>query len=271
MKRPFETPVGRAARYAYWGLCAGIFAFLVAPVLAIIPLSFNSTAFLSYPLSGVSTRWYADILASGDWLAALRNSLIVAVATTLIATPLGVAAALGLTRLSGVLRASLLGVIAAPIVAPVVVVAIAVYFLYAPLGLTDSYLGLILAHTVLAVPFVVIAVGAALQGFDLSLMRAGASLGAAPHTVYLRVVLPIIGPGVFAGAVFAFMTSFDEIVVTMFLAGPERKTLPLRMFEGVRDQVSPTITAVATLLILTSVVLLSAVELLRRRGEKLNG
>jgi putative spermidine/putrescine transport system permease protein len=269
MRPPFETGVGRLGRYGLYGFSAAVLGFLVAPVLAIIPLSFNGEAFLSYPLGGVSLRWYRDLFSSPDWLLALRNSLIVAVATTAIATPLGVAAALGLARLSGLLRSSLLGVLAAPMIAPVVVVAVAVYFAYAPLGLADSYAGLILAHTALATPFVVIVVGAALQGFDVALMRAGASLGAAPLTVYSRIVLPLIGPGVFAGAVFAFMTSFDEIVVAMFLVGPERKTLPLRMFEGVRDQVSPTITAAATLLIVTSVVLLSAAELLRVRRERM--
>jgi putative spermidine/putrescine transport system permease protein len=269
MQTAYETPLERAARYGLYVFCGLVLAFLTAPIFAIIPLSFNATSFLSYPLSGVSLRWYRELFASPDWLAALRNSLIVAVATTAIATPLGVLAAVGLARLSGLLRSSAFAILASPMVVPVVVIAVAVYFLYAPLGLVDTYLGLVLAHTALAAPFVVVVTHAALQGFDSNLLRAGASLGAAPLAVYLRVVLPLIAPSIAAGAVFAFMTSFDEIVVTMFLAGPERRTLPLRMFDGVRDQVSPAVAAVATLLIVTSVALLAGVELARRRRDRL--
>lgn len=271
MRNAYETPLERAGRYGLYGFCALVLVFLTAPIFAIVPLSFNATSFLSYPLGGLSLRWYRDLLASPDWLAALRNSLIVAVATTTLATPLGVSAAIGLSRLSGSLRSTTFALLASPMVAPVIVVAVAVYFLYAPLGLVDTFLGLILAHTVLATPFVVVVTHAALQGFDQNLLRAGASLGAAPITVQARVVLPLIAPSIAAGAVFAFMTSFDEIVVTMFLAGPEHRTLPLRMFDGVRDQVSPTVTAVATLLIATSVALLAGVELARRRRERLTG
>lgn len=271
MRSPYETPLERMGRYGLYAFCALVLAFLTAPIFAIVPLSFNATSFLSYPLGGVSLRWYRDLMASADWLAALRNSLIVAVATTAIATPLGVSAAIGLSRLSGSLRSTTFALLASPMIAPVIVVAVAVYFLYAPLGLVDTYLGLILAHTMLASPFVVVVTHAALQGFDQNLLRAGASLGAAPITVQARVVLPLIAPSIAAGAVFAFMTSFDEIVVTMFLAGPEHRTLPLRMFDGVRDQVSPTVTAVATLLIATSVALLAGVELARRRRERLTG
>lgn len=268
MIRP-HTPLGHAARLGYWALCAAIFAFLVLPIAAIIPLSFNAGSFLSYPLAGLSLRWYQELFASPYWTAAFRNSLIVAVATTALATPLGTLAALGVTRLSPRLRPLVMGVLVAPMIVPVIVLAIGAYFLYAPLRLTDSYLGLVLAHTTLAVPFVVLVVNASLQGFDTGLLRAASSLGATPRYAFLKVLLPMIAPGVAAGAIFAFMTSFDEIVIAIFLAGPEQRTLPLQMFDGVRDQISPTITAAATVLIVTSVILLATVELLRRRGAKL--
>jgi putative spermidine/putrescine transport system permease protein len=268
--RPY-TPAGHVARYGYWALCAAIFAFLVLPIAAIIPLSFNAGSFLSYPLAGVSLRWYRELVASAHWTAALRNSLIVATVATALATPLGTLAALGLTRLSPRLRPLVMGVLVAPMVVPVIVLATGVYFLYAPLNLTDSYLGLILAHTTLATPFVVLVVNASLQSFDSGLLRAAASLGATPRYAMLKVLLPLIGPGVAAGAIFAFMTSFDEIVTAIFLAGPEQRTLPLQMFDGVREQISPTITAAATVLIVTSVLLLGTVELLRRRGARLSG
>lgn len=270
MIRPY-TPAGHAARFAYWALCAAILAFLVLPIAAIVPLSFNAGSFLSYPLAGVSTRWYHELFASPYWTAAFRNSLIVAIATTALATPLGTLAALGATRLSSRLKPLVMGALIAPMAVPTIVLAIGAYFLYAPLRLTDSYLGLILSHTTLAVPFVVLVVHASLQGFDSGLLRAASSLGATPRYALVRVLLPMIAPGVLAGAIFAFMTSFDEIVVAIFLAGPEQRTLPLQMFDGVRDQISPTITAAATVLIATSVVLLGAVELLRRRGARLAG
>lgn len=268
MDRPY-TPAGRIARWGYWALCAAILAFLVAPIAAIVPLSFNAGSFLSYPLAGVSLRWYEELVASPYWMATFRNSLIVALATTAIATPLGTLAALGLNRMSPKYRPLVMGLLIAPMVAPVIVLATGAYFLYAPLRLTDSFASLILAHTTLAAPYVVLAVNASLQGFDTGLMRAASSLGATPRFAFLRVLLPMIGPGVAAGAIFAFMTSFDEIVMAIFLAGPEQRTLPLQMFDGVREQISPTITAAASVLIATSVLLLGAVELLRRRGARL--
>jgi putative spermidine/putrescine transport system permease protein len=268
MDRPY-TPAGKAARYAYWALCAAILMFLTAPIAAIVPLSFNSGSLLSYPLAGLSTRWYQELISSPYWMAAFRNSLIVALATTAVATPLGTLAALGLNRLSPRYRPLVMGLLIAPMVAPVIVLATGAYFLYAPLRLTDSYASLILAHTTLATPYVVLAVNASLQGFDTGLLRAASSLGAPPRFAFIKVLLPMIGPGVAAGAIFAFMTSFDEIVMAIFLAGPEQRTLPLQMFDGVREQISPTITAAASVLILTSVLLLGAVELLRRRGARL--
>jgi putative spermidine/putrescine transport system permease protein len=153
---------------------------------------------------------------------------------------------------------------------PVVVVAIAFYFLFAPLGLVNGFLGLVIAHSVLAIPFVVIVVHASLQGFDFELVRAASSLGARPVTIFFRILAPLIGPGIAAGAVFAFMTSFDETVVALFIAGPDQRTIPLQMFEGVREQISPAITAAATLLVIASTLLLGTAELLRRRGERMN-
>jgi putative spermidine/putrescine transport system permease protein len=268
---PDPSPLQRAGRYGLYGVCGLVFLFLVAPIVAIVPLSFNGGAFLTYPLEGVSLRWYEDFFTSPRWLPALRNSLVVAGATTLLATPLGTLAALGLVRARFALKPLVVGLLISPMIVPVIIIAIAVYFLYAPLGLTGSLAGLVLAHTVLATPFVVIVVHATLQGFDSTLWRAGESLGARPLAVFRRVVLPLIAPGVVSGALFAFVTSFDELVTTIFLAGPAQRTLPLQMFDGVREQISPTITAAATLLIAVSVVLLGTVELLRHRFRRLQG
>lgn len=267
---PYRTPAQRIGRGVLIGFCALVFAFLVLPTLAVIPISLNPSAFLVFPTEGLSLRWYAALFDSPAWTQALRNSLMVAVATTLIATPLGTLAAIGLARMRSRLKPLLIGLFAAPMVVPVIIVAIAFYFLFAPMGLVNSFVGLVLAHTVLAIPFVVVVVHASLQGFDFEVLRAASSLGARPHTVLLRVLAPLIAPGIAAGAVFAFMTSFDETVVALFVAGPDQRTIPLQMFEGVREQISPTITAAATLLVLLSTLLLGTAELLRRRSERMN-
>ncbi|MDQ8754974.1 ABC transporter permease [Sphingosinicella sp. LHD-64] len=267
---PYRTRAQRIGRGVLIGFCALVFAFLVLPTLAVIPISLNPSAFLVFPTEGLSLRWYAALFESPAWTQAFRNSLMVAVATTLIATPLGTLAAIGLARMRSRLKPLLIGLFAAPMVVPVIIVAIAFYFLFAPMGLVNSFVGLVLAHTVLAIPFVVVVVHASLQGFDFEVLRAASSLGARPHTVLLRVLAPLIAPGIAAGAVFAFMTSFDETVVALFVAGPDQRTIPLQMFEGVREQISPTITAAATLLVLLSTLLLGTAELLRRRSERMN-
>jgi putative spermidine/putrescine transport system permease protein len=265
------TLADRITRVSLYVVSGLVCAFLVLPILAIVPLSFNSGSFLTYPLAGWSLRWYEELIGSSGWMSAFRNSLLVAAATTALATPLGTLAALGLTRLASSLKPVLIAMLLAPMFAPVIVVAVATYFLYAKLGLAHSFFGLILGHTALATPFVVLVVHASLQGFDGSLLRAASSLGAPPVTVLRKVLLPLITPGMFAAAIFAFTTSFDEIVVAMLLAGVEEKTLPLKMFDGVREHISPAITAAATLLVVTSVILLGTVEFLRRRRARLLG
>jgi putative spermidine/putrescine transport system permease protein len=267
---PYRSAGQHAARWLLVGFCALVFDVRLLPTLAGIPISLNPSSFLVFPTEGLSLRWYRALFDSPAWLKALRNSLTVAVVTTIVATALGTPAAIGLARMRSRAKPLLVGLIAAPMVVPVVVVAIAFYFLFAPLGLVNGLTGLVIAHTVLAVPFVVIVVHASLQGFDFELLRAASSLGAPPLTVLLRILAPLIGPGIVAGAVFAFMTSFDETVAALFIAGPNQRTIPLQMFEGVREQISPTITAAATLLVIASVLLLGAAELLRRRGERIN-
>ena len=269
MSAPYATRGEVAFRWAFRAYCALVFAFLIAPIVAVVPLSFNSGAFLSFPMPGFSLRWYADFFASDRWLAAVKNSMIVGLSTTLLATVLGTMASLGLTRLRPKLRSALSAVIIAPIIVPVVITGAGVYFLYAPLQLTNTYLALILSHTVIAVPFVVLTVSASLQNFDVNLVRAAGSLGAPPLTTFRRVILPLILPGVVSGAVFAFATSFDEVVMALFLAGPTQRTLPIQMFNGVREEISPTITAAATLLVVFSCLLLIVVEILRRRAARL--
>lgn len=268
-----SAAVTQAQRIGRWALAAYavlVLGFLVLPILVILPLSLTPSSFLTLPDGQLSLRWYEALFSSPAWGRAFRNSLAVALATTAIATPLGTMAALGLAAMKGRVRTGLLALISAPMVVPGVIVAVSFYFLFAPMGLANSFAGLVLAHVVLATPFVVLAVMAALQGFDFGLLRAGASLGAPPHTVVLRVLVPLIAPGVGAGMIFAFMTSFDEAIAALFLAGPEQRTLPIQMFEGLREQVSPTIAAAATLLVIASCLLLASAELFRRAAERRN-
>ena len=259
----------RIARIGLVSLTALVLIFLVAPILTIVPLSFSSGSFFYYPLPGFSLRWYEDFFSSSFWLPALKNSLIVAVSATVIATALGTLAALGIWRARFPAQGLVLAILISPMVVPVVIVAVGAYFALAPLGLTDGYAGLILAHATLGVPFVVVTVLATLAGFDRTLIRAAESLGAPRITTFRRVTLPLILPGVASGAVFAFAASFDEVVVALLMAGPGQRTLPRQMFAGINDNISLTIAAAATMLIAISLLLMVVVALLQRRSARM--
>jgi putative spermidine/putrescine transport system permease protein len=248
-----------------------VLLFLVAPIVAIVPLSFSAGSFLHYPLPGLSLRWYRDFFASEFWLPTVWNSALIGGASAALATVIGTLAAIGLWRARFPGRGLVFGVVMFPMMAPVVIVAVAVYFAYAQAGLANTYLGIILAHTALGAPFVVVTVYATLAGFDPALARAAASLGASPVTAFRRVTLPLILPGVVSGALFALVTSLDEVVVVLFMAAPEQRTLPRQMFAGINDNISLTITAAATLLVVLAVALMLTVAWLRRRGERLRG
>jgi len=251
--------------YALRVLCIGVLAFLLLPILVIIPLSFSSSTFLAYPMPGWSLQWYDNLFTSDDWGRAMRNSFIVAPAATLVATVLGTMAAVGLARVQFFGKGALMSLLIAPMVVPIVVVGVSTYLFFARIGLTDTYLGLILVHAALGAPFVLTTVLATLQGFNHNLVRASLSLGANPLETFFRITLPVIAPGVISGALFAFATSFDEVVVTLFIAGPTQVTLPRQMFTGIRENISPTIAAVATLLIIFTTALMLALEWLRGR------
>ncbi|HVM86042.1 MAG TPA: ABC transporter permease [Candidatus Binatia bacterium] len=250
----------------FW--CVLTLIFLVVPIFVPVPLSFNGGSFFTFPLAGVSGRWYAEVLGTERWRAAIGNSLLVAFGTTALATLLGTLAAIGLSsdRFPG--RRYVMPLLISPLIVPVVITAVAAYLFYARIGLASSYAGIILAHTALASPFVVVTVGASLTGFDRNLMRAAAISGARPLRAFFRVMLPLILSGVLSGAAFAFVTSFDEVVVVQFLASASQRTLPLEMFTGLREQLSPAITAAATLMMVLSILLLVTAEALRRAARR---
>lgn len=262
---------------------------------------------LSFDPDGYSMRWYDSLLTFGmqqpdgergmnwwmdawqnaKWVQAAKSSMIIGFFATVLATVLGTLAALGLSRPEMPFRRVIMAILISPMIVPIIITATGMFFFYSnpcePLTwigiditahcgrLAGTYLGVILAHATLGIPFVIITVTATLIGFDQSLARASASLGANPRTTFFRVIMPLILPGVISGALFAFVTSFDEVVAVLFIAGPDQQTIPRQMWNGIREQISPAILAVATLLVIFSIALLTVVEMLRRRSERLRG
>ena len=258
----------RVWRYIFYIICGSIFFFLVAPILAIVPLSFNSEQMFTYPMSGFSLQWYREFFLSPTWQLAVKNTFAIAFAVVVLATSLGTLAALGLSFSKFPLKGLITGFLLSPMMVPHIITGVGLFFLYASLGLLSSLWGLILAHTVCALPFVVMTVTVTLANFNVNLMRAAAGLGAKPLAVFFRVILPVILPGVLSGAVLAFVASFDELIIAILLAGSDQRTLPRQMFSGIREEITLTIAAAATVLISFSVVLMLTMEWLRRRGEK---
>ncbi|ANG63630.1 polyamine ABC transporter permease [Marinobacterium aestuarii] len=253
-----------------------VLAFLMIPILVIVPLSFNAEPYftftagmLSLDADAYSLKWYAEILNDDKWMLAIKNSFIIGLCATAIATVLGTLAAIGLSNPVMPFQRLIMAMLLSPMIVPLIITAAGMYFFYTQLGLSGSYLGVIIAHAALGTPFVIITVNAALSGFDYSLMRASLGLGATPGYTFFNVIMPLIRPGVISGALFAFVTSFDEVVVILFLAGPEQRTIPRQMFSGLREQINPTILAVAVLLVVLSALMLLTIEYLRARAEKI--
>ena len=274
----YAGPLERFWYYAFRTICGLILFFLIAPIVVIIPLSFNAVPYftftqemLSFDPAGYSVKWYEDFFTNPNWQGAVQNSFIIAIFATIVSTSLGTIAALGLSRSEMPYRSVIMGILISPMIVPLIISAAGMYFFYTKVGLAATHVGVILAHAALGTPFVVITVTATLVGFDTSLIRAAASLGADGPTTFFKIIMPLILPGVISGGLFAFITSFDEVVVVLFVGSFEQRTIPWQMFSGIREQISPTILAVATLLVLVSVLLLSSLELLRRRNERLRG
>ncbi len=285
----YKTPFQRLGHYSYLAFSAFVLFFLVAPLIVVIPLSFTSSAFLNFTSEmlaldpeAFSLRWYKIMIGdcsdpgittvcSDKWKDGAKNSLFIAVFATFFSVVLGTLAALGLSRPSMPYRKALMALMISPMIVPLIITASGMFLFFSNLGLIGTYAGLIMAHTILGIPFVVITVTATLVGFDHSLMRAAASLGGTPTRNFFQVMMPLILPGVISGGLFAFITSFDEVVVMLFIGGPETTTLPKQMWAGIRQEISPTILSVATILVILSIILLTTVEMLRRRTERIRG
>lgn len=274
----YATPLQRAWHYGFRFMCGLIFFFLIFPIIVIIPLSFNSLPFFTFTPemlrldpSAFSTVNYMDFFTNPDWQGALKNSITIAPVATVLATGFGTLAAIGLSQPHMPFRGTIMAILISPMIVPLIISAAGMYFFYSRIGLQGTFIGVVLAHAALGTPFVIITVTATLVGFDQSLTRAAANLGADSVTTFFKVQMPLILPGVISGALFAFITSFDEVVVVLFVGSSGQKTLPWQMFTGLREQISPTILSVATILVAMSVLLLTTLELLRRRSERLRG
>ena len=281
MALPSHTPINyRIWHYTYLTFCGLVFFFLIAPLFVILPLSFNAEQYIHFSAKmlaldpeGFSLRWYEDMIygTKNPWGLATKNSLIIAFFATIGSTILGTVAALGLSSRYMPYKAAFMALLISPMIVPLIISGTAIFFFMAKVGLAATHTGIILSHIILGTPFVVITVTATLTGFDHSVTRAAASLGSNPVNTFMKITLPLIMPGVISGALFAFVTSFDEVVVVLFLAGLENTTIPIQMWVGLREQLSPTIMAVATCLIVMSTLILVSAELLRRRSERLRG
>ncbi|WP_299779832.1 ABC transporter permease [uncultured Roseobacter sp.] len=275
---PYLTPGQVLWHYTFRVICGAILVFLITPILVVMPLSFNAEDFftftpemLRFDPAGYSLKHYEDFFTNSDWQGALANSVRIAPMATLLSVSFGTLAAIGLSQPHVPFRRAIMAILISPMIVPLIISAAGMYFFYSRIGLQGTYMGVVLAHAALGIPFVIITVTATLVGFDNSLTRAAANMGAGPVTTFFRVQMPLILPGVISGGLFAFITSFDEVVVVLFVGSAGQKTLPWQMFTGLREQISPTILAVATILVIISIALLTVVEMLRRRSERLRG
>ncbi|WP_170760258.1 ABC transporter permease [Ruegeria lacuscaerulensis] len=286
---PYMTSGQVFWHYAFRVICGAIFVFLITPILVVLPLSFNAQDFFTFTPEmlrldpeGYSLKHYRDFFTNNEWQRSFKNSLIIAPIATIISVSLGTLAAIGLSQSHVPGRRAIMGVLISPMIVPLIISATGMFFFYSDigrflegtLGMDKNFVGyikVILAHAVLGIPFVIITVTATLVGFDQSLTRAAANMGAGPVRTFFKIQMPLILPGVISGGLFAFITSFDEVVVVLFVGSASQKTLPWQMFTGLREQISPTILAVATILVVISIALLTTVELLRRRSERLRG
>ena len=286
---PYLTPAQVFWHYAFRFICGLIFFFLVAPIIVVMPLSFNAQDFFTFTTEmlqldpeGYSLKHYRDFFTNNEWQRSFKNSIIIAPISTILSVSLGTLAAIGLSQSHVPFKRAIMAILISPMIVPLIISATGMFFFYSivgnflenTFGLDKNFVGyikVVLAHAALGIPFVIITVTATLVGFDDSLTRAAANMGANPVKTFFRVQMPLILPGVISGGLFAFITSFDEVVVIMFVGSASQKTLPWQMFTGLREQISPTILAVATILVGISIALLVTIELLRRRSERLRG
>jgi putative spermidine/putrescine transport system permease protein len=247
---------------------AVVLAFLLLPIFAVVPASFNQSSFIKIPPQAYSGRWYVALFGDAGWTSAMLTSVQIAAIATALAVAIGTTAALGLERLSSRWRNLLTGLLLAPLIVPVIMISIALYYAMRRMGLHGSLLALAIGHALLCLPFVVLNVGVSLARLDPSLPRAAAGLGATPWRIFRTVTLPAIRPGLAAGAAFAFITSFDELVISVFLAGVGTKTLPVKLWEQIRVEFTPVAAAGSAVILGVTILLFFLVQAMRARGGR---
>jgi putative spermidine/putrescine transport system permease protein len=262
-----NTVVSNRHRRWLYAFVAAVLLFLVVPVVIVLPMSFSGSRFLDFPPKTWSFRWYERFFAEAVWYGSMLVSLKLAVATTALATPLGVAAAYAIHASEGRLLRRLHTLLLMPLIVPHIIIAVGVFYVYVRIGWLGSFAGLLFAHTMLALPFVVVAAVAGLRGFDMTQEQVARSLGCTRLQAFLRVTLPQIKGSVFSGAIFAFVTSLDEVVVALFIASGTNTTVTKVMFSSLRDEIDPTIAAVSSLLIAGSFLVAAAGMLSTRIGS----
>ena len=241
--------------------------YLVLPTLFVVPMSFGSASTFAFPPKDFSLQLYENFFTDPIWLTSLRNSVVVALLASLLATVVGTAAAVGLHQMQGRLARIARTLLMVPLVTPAIVVAVAVYISFLKWHLVGSLQGYVLAHAALGVPFVLVAVTSGLSGFDPTLLRASASLGASPVSTFRRVTMPLIGRGIVSGAIFAFVTSFDEVVIALFLRAPEFQTMPVQMYNSVTYEIDPTMAAASSLVVIAVTSICFVVQFLGSRNR----
>jgi len=267
-KNPGEkSPIKSIIYYTYCGL---VLLFMIMPNFVVFPISFSSATYLEFPPKEWSTRWYVDYFNRAEWIDATIHSFEIGICVTVIAVILGSLAAYGLVRGRFPGKSFINSLIISPMVAPILVTAVSVFILYTKLGLNGTLAGFIIAHTIVAIPFVVIVMTASLRGVDIALEQAAMNLGANRFTTLRRVVFPMALPGMISSGLFAFLISFDELIIAIFIASPRMSTLPKILWEGIRTEINPTIASVSTLLIGMSAIILVSVGFVRRYFEKRN-
>ncbi len=265
LRRPAtDTAITHGARLWLYAVAIAVMVFLVVPTLLVIPMSFSASQYLEFPPREWSLRWYRSYFGSTSWMQATATSLQAGLLTALVATPLATMAAYGLhvarLRQTRLLWALLL----TPMVIPVILIGIGVFYAYVQIRIVNTLLGLVLAHSMLAIPVVMLVVASAFKSYDMDQERVARSLGASPVQAFFLVTLPQIRFSVITGAVLAFLTSFDEIIVSLFVSGGDHSTLTRNMFNALRDQVDPTIAAISTLIITVTTLLLVVTQTLGR-------
>ncbi|MEY4678748.1 MAG: ABC transporter permease [Alphaproteobacteria bacterium] len=247
---------------------AVVLAFLVLPILAVVPASFNESSFIKIPPAGYSTRWYVALLGDAGWASSIISSVEIAAIATVLSVLIGTTAALGMERLPGRLRGVVTGFLLAPLIVPVIMISIALYYAMRRMGLHGSLLALALGHVLLCLPFVVLNVGVSLARLDPSLANAAAGLGASDWRIFRTVTLPAIRPGLAAGAAFAFVTSFDEVVISIFLSGVGTKTLPVKLWEQIRVEFTPVAAAGSAVILGVTIVAFLIVQVTVARSRR---